>query len=69
MADYEAYALRTGKDPAQMDTRTAYGTYQAEHRPEATVPWPPPRNGSCWCGSGKKYKKCCGNPRNRTEPA
>jgi hypothetical protein len=26
------------------------------------VAWPPPRNGSCWCGSGAKYKKCCGSP-------
>ncbi|MDJ0345470.1 SEC-C metal-binding domain-containing protein [Streptomyces sp. H10-C2] len=24
--------------------------------------WPPPRNGPCWCGSSRKYKKCCGNP-------
>lgn len=22
----------------------------------------PPRNGPCLCGSGIKYKKCCGNP-------
>ena len=20
------------------------------------------RNDPCWCGSGKKYKKCCGAP-------
>lgn len=24
------------------------------------VPWPPGRNDRCWCGSGSKYKKCCG---------
>jgi hypothetical protein len=24
------------------------------------VSWPPERNQACWCGSGKKYKKCCG---------
>jgi len=24
--------------------------------------WPPPRNGPCWCGSTRKYKKCCGAP-------
>jgi len=22
--------------------------------------WPPSRNDVCWCGSGRKYKKCCG---------
>ncbi|MEV6140612.1 SEC-C metal-binding domain-containing protein [Nocardia sp. NPDC051990] len=25
--------------------------------------WPPPRNAPCWCGSGRKYKKCCGTAR------
>jgi hypothetical protein len=24
------------------------------------IEWPPGRNGPCWCGSGSKYKKCCG---------
>lgn len=22
--------------------------------------WPPSRNDPCWCGSGRKYKRCCG---------
>jgi hypothetical protein len=22
--------------------------------------WPPSRNDPCWCGSGRKYKQCCG---------
>lgn len=25
-----------------------------------SIDWPPGRNESCWCGSGRKYKKCCG---------
>jgi len=24
------------------------------------ISWPPSRNPTCWCGSGRKYKKCCG---------
>ena len=28
----------------------------------APIPWPPGRNEPCWCGSGRKYKKCCGAP-------
>ena len=24
------------------------------------VVWPPGRNAPCWCGSERKYKKCCG---------
>lgn len=27
---------------------------------DETVPWPPGRNEPCWCGSGRKYKHCCG---------
>jgi uncharacterized protein YchJ len=29
---------------------------------QRTIAWPPPRNAACWCGSGSKYKKCCGRP-------
>jgi hypothetical protein len=28
----------------------------AEHPP---IAWPPGRNDACWCGSGRKYKRCC----------
>jgi hypothetical protein len=24
------------------------------------IVWAPGRNDACWCGSGRKYKKCCG---------
>ncbi|MGH9056067.1 MAG: SEC-C metal-binding domain-containing protein [Acidimicrobiales bacterium] len=42
-------------------TGEARSSYAAEiaRRGEAT-PWPPGRNGPCWCGSGRKYKTCCG---------
>ncbi|TDC03308.1 SEC-C metal-binding domain-containing protein, partial [Actinomadura bangladeshensis] len=30
-----------------------------------TLAWPPERNAPCWCGSGRKYKKCCGSPTDR----
>jgi hypothetical protein len=32
-----------------------------------TVEWPPARNQNCWCGSGTKYKKCCGGPHATAE--
>lgn len=32
------------------------------------LPWPPGRNQPCWCGSGRKYKKCCG-PIPAAEPS
>ncbi|WP_066362114.1 SEC-C domain-containing protein [Herbidospora mongoliensis] len=30
--------------------------------PDDDIAWPPGRNDSCWCGSDRKYKKCCGSP-------
>jgi tetratricopeptide (TPR) repeat protein len=46
-------------DPAQLRAR-----YAADlgRDPSRTIPWPPGRNEPCWCGSGRKYKKCCGAP-------
>jgi len=32
----------------------------ALHPTALTLPKKPGRNDSCPCGSGKKYKKCCG---------
>lgn len=48
---------------ASLDTSQARSAYAAElARTGRTTDWPPPRNGPCWCGSERKYKKCCGNP-------
>ncbi|WP_344437186.1 SEC-C metal-binding domain-containing protein [Actinomadura bangladeshensis] len=35
------------------------------HGTAPTLAWPPERNAPCWCGSGRKYKKCCGSPTDR----
>jgi hypothetical protein len=61
---YEAYADRTGTDPSQRQARRDYGEWSATAGPERTQAGPPPRNGTCWCGSARKYKKCCGSPSN-----
>jgi hypothetical protein len=46
-----------------LDTPSARSGYAAElARSGEATDWPPPRNGPCWCGSARKYKKCCGNP-------
>jgi hypothetical protein len=55
-----AYAQREGKDPAHRQTRLAYTGWLYETG-RAAIGWPPERNGPCWCGSGGKYKKCCGS--------
>jgi tetratricopeptide (TPR) repeat protein len=44
------------EDAAETRTRVAYEIAQEG----GSVPWPPGRNDPCWCGSGSKYKKCCG---------
>ncbi|MGI8330744.1 SEC-C metal-binding domain-containing protein [Actinomadura scrupuli] len=53
-----AFAEEQGHDPAQRETWQAY----AEGDGITLVKWPPGRNEDCWCGSGRKYKKCCGAP-------
>lgn len=64
------FAKRHGTDPSQSATHTALGADVAR-RGEA-VAWPPGRNAPCWCGSGRKYKKCCGtvavDPARRDDP-
>lgn len=62
LADYEAYADAAGANPADPRTRQEYATWRAGIDPEGMLLWPPPRNGPCWCDSGRKYKKCCGIP-------
>ncbi len=54
------FAKRTGGSPADPQTRAAY--VDAAHAAVLTIAWPPGRNAACWCGSGRKYKKCCGKP-------
>ena len=46
-------------DPSQL--RAQYAADVARD-PSRTFTWPPGRNDPCWCGSGRKYKKCCGAP-------
>jgi hypothetical protein len=53
----------TDGDPADPKTLTGYARQLAAGSGE--IPWPPERNGPCWCGSGSKYKKCC-LPRSRS---
>lgn len=53
-----AFADAEGLDP---DTGFARSRFAAElDRRGDAIAWPPGRNDSCWCGSGRKYKRCCG---------
>jgi uncharacterized protein YchJ len=60
VAGLVAFAQREGEDPASRQTRLAYTDFL--HGTGRDVDWPPQRNALCWCGSARKYKKCCGDP-------
>jgi tetratricopeptide (TPR) repeat protein len=51
------YAERVGGAPTDSTVKSRYTETIAE---QVGLAWPPSRNGPCWCGSGVKYKKCCG---------
>ncbi|WP_460064131.1 SEC-C domain-containing protein [Streptomyces sp. YKOK-I1] len=55
-----AHVNEAGGSAGTPADRSAYAAELA--RTGQAEAWPPPRNGPCWCGSGCKYKKCCGNP-------
>lgn len=60
IAGLREFAPAAGLDPARRSTRMAYLNAMGVGAP--VLPWPPGRNAECWCGSGIKYKKCCGRP-------
>lgn len=62
--DLLAYAAERGQDPADEGTRADH-LRQRIGEGAHTITWPPERNAPCWCGSARKYKKCCGSPSNR----
>jgi len=53
-----AFASEQGLDPSTGDARSRFAALLGSR--DETVPWPPGRNDPCWCGSGSKYKRCCG---------
>jgi tetratricopeptide (TPR) repeat protein len=51
-----AEANELDEGAAEVRARAAYDVAQEG----GASAWPPGRNEPCWCGSDKKYKKCCG---------
>jgi uncharacterized protein YecA (UPF0149 family) len=56
--DLLEHARMHGLDPGSSQARAQYAAELGRLR--RTRAWPPGRNEACWCGSGTKYKKCCG---------
>ena len=57
---FAEYLRDNGGDPAQESVRLAYAEQAVTQG--RLISWPPGRNELCWCGSARKYKKCCGAP-------
>jgi SEC-C motif len=58
LVDYVPWCDRERIDPESPASRARYAA-ELTRQGEA-IPWPPRRNDPCWCGSGRKYKRCCG---------
>ena len=58
VARIRALAAENELDEAapEVRARAAYDVAQEG----GALAWPPGRNDPCWCGSGRKHKKCCG---------
>ncbi|MDQ4021757.1 MAG: SEC-C domain-containing protein [Actinomycetota bacterium] len=58
--EFTDYLERTGDDLAEEAVRLVYARQARDSG--RTMSWPSGRNQPCWCGSARKYKKCCGAP-------
>lgn len=52
------FARREALDPDDRATLARHAAHLAARG--ETLDWPPGRNEPCWCGSWRKYKRCCG---------
>jgi tetratricopeptide (TPR) repeat protein len=61
VAPFTAWCAEHGQQP-DSEARATYAAHLAANAEPGVVSWPPGRNRPCWCGSGRKYKKCCAAP-------
>ncbi|MGV9799601.1 SEC-C metal-binding domain-containing protein [Mycobacterium sp. NPDC003449] len=66
IAAFTAWCAEEGHHPDTPDSRAEYAAHLTAAGSAEVIPWPPGRNDRCWCGSGRKYKKCCAAPADRT---
>lgn len=55
--DLADFVHREDSDPTDDAERQRYVDQALSQ--QQPVAWPPSRNDPCWCGSDRKYKKCC----------
>ena len=59
VAPFTAWCAERVRQPDSAEARAEYAAQLAARADPDLIPWPPARNEPCWCGSGRKYKKCC----------
>lgn len=59
VAPFTAWCAEQGQRPDSPKARAEYAANLAAKGDPGVIAWPPGRNQPCWCGSGRKYKKCC----------
>ena len=62
VAPFTAWCVERGRHPDSADARAEFAAHLAATGDPGLIAWPPGRNEPCWCGSGRKYKKCCAAP-------
>ena len=55
---FTTWCNQHGHEP-DAHARAAYAAHLANTGDRSVIAWPPGRNQPCWCGSDRKYKKCC----------
>jgi Flp pilus assembly protein TadD len=55
---YAAWCGERGYEPADRRSRGSFVEHVRDQGGGRS--WPPGRNEPCWCGSERKYKRCCG---------
>lgn len=56
----EVEAAKTNDNESRTDSSIRASCAAEVLRQGRAIKWPPGRNSQCWCGSGQKYKRCCG---------
>ncbi len=59
VAPFTAWCDERDQQPDSAEARAEYAAQLAARADPDLIAWPPGRNQLCWCGSGRKYKKCC----------
>jgi len=62
VAPFTAWCAEREREPDSAEARSEYAAHLAATADPSLIAWPPGRNEPCWCGSGRKYKKCCAAP-------